>query len=148
MDFNTLKLKLEEEYSRLCSRLGLNPVELLVYEVDETSNKEIFPGIPENNMVPVSNPTVVALPQLTTNFEEAESYPLEFPPENWNKYDPHVWPIYRIELYHEVCHLIESQILEVWQGGNDNPVNFAAACRIMASSLNAEASEVLNVLRA
>lgn len=109
---------ISDEYHALCARLKLSPVALDLYVCDPESVSFTAIGTPVANFHAlyggaVGVPRTLALPLADGDREPERN---EFPPDGWNKFQPH-WPTWRTELWHEVVHQYSDQIL-----GRCNPL--------------------------
>ena len=101
------------EYAKLVACFGLSPIPCDVYEVNRGPGETTAHGTDTRNATPGYTPSHLVLPQDPENLVNCTATQLPFPPKAW---DPHSdeWPVWRIELWHEVVHQYQHQILNNW----------------------------------
>jgi len=105
------------EYQRLCNVLGLTPVPLDIYiyvsNPDTDAETATAFGTSLRNATPCYSGTkrIIILPMCDGD-EHPERLP-PFPPFTWLKHDD-AWPVWRIELWHEVVHQVSNDLLSSW----------------------------------
>ena len=52
-------------------------------------------------------PPKLRFPFWEADLEDMAIQSPSFPPTTWDRYDPYQWPLWRRELWHEVCHQVE-----------------------------------------
>jgi hypothetical protein len=99
------------EYRRLCDLLEIREATLDIYEADEAqpADQATPYGTPLLNQTPLYNATkkLLVLPQL--DMQEGAQLP-GFPPNDWGKANWSVWPMWRIELWHETIHQLADSL--------------------------------------
>lgn len=113
-DFSLAERVVRAEYQRLCNYLGLVPVPLDVYvcNAEDSSGSTTSLGIHIANCDPLYSGTkrLMALPFTDASDQWPVALPA-FPPHSWLK---HEWPVWRIELWHEVVHQVSNDLLAGW----------------------------------
>jgi hypothetical protein len=98
---------IREEYGKLCNLLGMQEVTLDIYMCDEEAppSQKTPSGTALRNSHPgySGDRKLIALPQV----DDLRVDQPEFPPVDWRKSN---WPVWRIELWHEVIHQLSDQI--------------------------------------
>lgn len=114
-DFGTAETVIRAEYARLCNCLGLLPIPLDVYVSDPDAGQDVKTplGSPLVNAEPCYSGTkrLMVLPLCDGNDWPAQMP--AFPPTDWSKHASD-WPIWRIELWHEVVHQVSNDVLRAW----------------------------------
>lgn len=96
-----------KEYELLVQRLRLQPVPLDIYEFVEGSLTPTPAGFTLlGNGSPGYGAPGLILPQEGPDIDE-----VAFPPVDVVKLN---WPVWRIELWHEVCHQVQDKQLGMW----------------------------------
>lgn len=150
MNFDEFRHMIEAEYDRLCAALGLTPVPLDIYPVNERAPSTVRTphGTPLANSTPGYRRGLMLLPSYPDQVEEWSEAP-EFPPElPWDKGASH-WPIWRIELWHETCHQIQDIRLGHWNpqdGRNGHGPGWQEAAGVMAETYGTDAETLLRVI--
>jgi hypothetical protein len=111
-----IRKPIDDEYTFLCTHLGLTQVPLDVFYAD--------PGAQPNSLTPLGSdirsedarygrtavvPKMLALPLATGDDNPISAHP----PTSWHKLDSQ-WPTWRIELWHEVVHQHSDQVGNAW----------------------------------
>jgi len=117
MRIDELRKVVEREYSRLCEVLKLDPIPLDVYLVDEDSKQFSELGISLKSPLAFYDKEKIILPRTDNELNALQNYEPKFPPIVWDKAHPKEWPLWRVELWHEVCHQVENDIIRGWKGG-------------------------------
>ncbi|TYP94870.1 hypothetical protein LX73_0160 [Fodinibius salinus] len=125
-----------QEYQNLCNKLDLKPVPLDVYEYKEDSNEKTDLSTSKNNATAGYSPDKLILP-LTGEGTSSLREP-SFPPKEWNKLHPMEWPVWRVELWHEVVHQVEDQILNKWSPLHNHGNSWSEAIRYVAKEFSVE----------
>jgi hypothetical protein len=99
-----------DEYGQLCKRLGLAPVRLdaYVYDLDVSADVKTDhdPEVRSDTADFSEKHSIIMLP---IDDRDALLRPITFPPRAWGKHDED-WPLWRIELWHEVVHQVSSHL--------------------------------------
>lgn len=113
-NFSLAELVVRAEYQRLCNYLGLVPVPLDVYvcNAEDSSGSTTSLGTLIANCDPLYSGTkrLMVLPFTDASDQWPVALPA-FPPPSWLK---HEWPVWRIELWHEVVHQVSNDLLAGW----------------------------------
>jgi hypothetical protein len=115
-NFNDARMTVAQEYEQLCGALGLMPLWLDVYLVDESPSTAELPirdsGIdPRNTDACYSGSRRVLVMPICSGDIEIVTAPA--PPRTWTKWSPD-WPAWRIDLWHEVVHQYSHVVLGRW----------------------------------
>lgn len=133
------------EYSLLCEIFSQKPIILDIYKYNENSDGMTLFETPLNNITPGYSKEKIILPldpgELQSYYGELPPYP----PKHWEKLYLD-WPNWRIELWHEFCHQIEDQTLELWKPGNDDPETYIKACFIISEHYSITPTVLYNLL--
>jgi hypothetical protein len=110
--FDDAEAVIRAEYQRLCEAFGLSPVALDVYVCDDSSREKTALGLPVSNCDPLYSGTrgLMALPLSSTE----DQWPTTLPPLPPTTLAKHEWPVWRIELWHEVIHQVSNDIQKAW----------------------------------
>lgn len=102
------------EYRNLVGALQLSELPLDVYEVpeDPSATKTAF-GNSWMNATPGYTPSHIVLPMLTGDLANWSAVAPQFPPTTLARH-PHEWPVWRVELWHEVAHQYQHEVLRSW----------------------------------
>lgn len=112
--FDVAEAAIRVEYRRLCGIFGLSQIALDVYVCDESSTATTSLGFPLANCDPLYSGTKnqIALP-LTSAMDQWPTVVPTFPPASLAKVADE-WPVWRIELWHEVVHQVSNDICKAW----------------------------------
>ena len=111
VSISQLQELIDIEYEHLVRRLHLVAIARDVYKVDdEGTGRKTLSGTDVRNATPGCKPRLVVLPQEPGDLREWSPTQPVFPPTNWDRYTDE-WPMWRIELWHEVVHQYQDQIL-------------------------------------
>jgi hypothetical protein len=108
------------EYNHLVRCLGLVALPLDVYQVVEDGTGGVTAhGTDKRNSTPGYSVSCLVLPQEPGDLDSWEAILPRFPPISW---DPHRsdWPMWRTELWHEVVHQYQHQVLKNTDPRGDN----------------------------
>lgn len=140
---------IEADYAGLVHILDLRTLPLDIYEVNDDADSETTPfGTDLRNSTPGYTPSHLVLPQEPGDLQAWSSPGPTFPPTSW---DPRseVWAVWRRELWHEVVHQYQHQVLGAWDpkdrtGGHT--VGWPDAVKNVATALGIDAEVLLTVL--
>lgn len=141
-----LRLLIKIDYFKLCSHVKLESIDLDVHLYDSNSDTKSDYGLDVNVPWPAYSPEVIALPVAAGDIEVYANQGPPFPPGEWNKLNSQNWPVWRIELWHEVVHQIEDQVLGIWKPGSDNDKTWRKAASKLAETFNVSANEIEKLL--
>lgn len=112
--FDAAESAIRAEYRRLCEAFGLSPVPLEIYVCDDESTETTPHGFPVANCDPLYSGTqkLMAVP-LTSAEDQWPTVAPSFPPTEFAKHSAD-WPVWRIELWHEVIHQVSNDITNTW----------------------------------
>lgn len=65
--------------------------------------------------------------------------------DQWNMGFNHIWPKWRTDLWHEVIHQYENQVLHRWQGGNVHGASWHLATDELAAKLSVSPDSVRKI---
>lgn len=96
---------INDEYSNLCKALSVSPVPRGSIDCRVVPDSELYarPGF---------KPGCLRFPFYQGDLDNTPDYQPVFPPSTWDPSNPNEWPLWRIELWHEVCHQVEFQVFE------------------------------------
>ena len=77
-----------------------------IYLINPKSKNKTQLDTPYANATPLYTPEKIILPLNDGDIDFQTPIAPQFPPANWNKLHNIEWPIWRIELWHEVCHQV------------------------------------------
>jgi len=146
MNFESTKELIQNEYYHLCKKLDLNPLPLDIYIVNLKSTENTQLGTSYNNATPLYTRKLLVLPVFRGDLEVLYDQTHTFPPMTWDKIHPVEWPIWRIELWHEICHQVEDQLIGEWKSGNSHGKSWQKAIEKMEKSFNIGSKELENLL--
>lgn len=112
--FEAAENAIRTEYRRLCEAFDLFPVPLEIYVCNDASTATTPLGFPVANCDPLYSGTkkLMAVP-LTSAEDQWPTVAPSFPPTEFAKYSAD-WPVWRIELWHEVIHQVSNDITKTW----------------------------------
>lgn len=134
--------KLEElvqgDYQRLCQIAVLKPVPLDIYEIVESSQELTPHGMVKSYPYAGYDKKVIYLPFHDAELEMFLETPPPFlpGPNQWDMRFNHVWPKWRTDLWHEVIHQYEDQVLHLWKGDNSHGESWRLATDEVAARLD------------
>lgn len=101
---------IDKEYDRLCVRLRLShlPLDAYIYDVEAPPDVKTSQGTEvRNEMAGFSERGAIII--LPMDDRDALARETTFPPPTLDRHDAE-WPLWRIELWHEVIHQLSSQL--------------------------------------
>lgn len=108
------------EYSQLVRYLGLVVLPLDIYEVVEDGTGGVTAhGTDKRNSTPGYSVSCLVLPQEPGDLDSWEAISPRFPPTSWDP-NPSDWPMWRTELWHEVVHQYQRELLKKPDHRTDN----------------------------
>jgi hypothetical protein len=114
LTINQLQSIIQTEYANLVAHMGLRPLPLDIYVVDDSgAGGRSAHGTDRRNATPGYTPTHLVLPQLQGDLDNWTAVQPPFAPTCWNRHADE-WPAWRTELWHEVVHQFQHQILDDW----------------------------------
>jgi len=134
----------EKEYELLCKKLELAPIKLDIYRYNTNSNETTSLGTSILNATPLFTPDLIVLPQDQET--DLSNHTLNFPPANWCKFNELEWPQWRIELWHEVVHQVEYQIIEEWIAGVEQKDAWEKAIAYVADKFSVSSRDLSAIL--
>lgn len=138
-----------QEYLPLAASLHLSPLPLDIYVVDESvGGRTTFLGTDMRNATPGYTPTHIVLPQLDGDRACWSATQPPFPPTCWNRHSD-AWPAWRTELWHEVVHQYQPQILNRWDpndGKGGHALGWPDAVAAVAKQFGLGTAQLLAVL--
>lgn len=145
-----LQALIGREYENLVSALGLNALPLDIYEVDENgAGRTTAHGTDVRNDTPGYSPALVVLPQLDGDLAAWTAIQPPFPPgSNWDRHRDE-WPTWRTDLWHEVVHQYQEQIVENWDpkdGSGGHTKGWPDALDAVANKFQINRDQLLGVL--
>jgi hypothetical protein len=144
-----LQLLLQVAYDEFVVHLGLSPLRLDVYEIDDSGDGGRTPlGTDRRNDAPGYTPTYIILPQAPGDLAAWDATQPTFPPSIWNRHT-HDWPAWRTDLWHEVVHQYQHQILNAWNprdAKQGHEEGWPDAVRDVAASFGIAPLELLDVI--
>jgi hypothetical protein len=144
-DLNAIEAYIQEEYRNLCNILSLTQVSLDVYIAKEGSTEITEFGTCIGNYTPAYSPQKLIMP-LVDYFNMDQATTPTFPPEVWDRNHPYEWPIWRIELWHEVCHQVEDQIFNEWDAKIEQGEAWEKSMKYIADCFSITINELSNAL--
>lgn len=135
---------IRKEYQNLCEQLDLDPIPLDVYEYEAGSDEETELGTPKRNSAAGYSQEKLVLP-LTDEAMPSTRDP-SFPPRTWKRMDPVEWPIWRIELWHEVVHQVEDQKLDNWSPGHEHDDSWSEAIGYVSDAFSVDKEKIEGVM--
>ncbi len=103
------------DYDNLTGVFGIKRVPVDVYFPSDSSKDRTSLGTPESNFTPLYNGELIALPIVLDTQSNGIGTALQFPPAGWDTMRSE-WPRWRLDLWHEVLHQVEKDILGTWDG--------------------------------
>lgn len=137
---------IKSEYHNLCKALSLQQVDLDIYIVQPDSTQSSQFGTPFKNATAAYKPGLLVLPLCNGDFGVIHEQSPVFPPTTWRKNDPVEWPVWRIELWHEVCHQIVDQVFHAWSLKNQHGESWRKAIDFVAKYFDVEFKDIDGVL--
>lgn len=143
--------KLEElvqaDYEELCLRVGLPPAPLDIYEIIENCADLTKHGMRKSYPYAGYDQKVIHLPFYDVEIDMfGDMRPPFLPPERqWDMRFNHIWPKWRIDLWHEVIHQYEHQVLHQWRGGNVHGESWHLATNEIAAKLDVPPDSIKKV---
>lgn len=140
---------IQDEYDILAARFKLSPIPRDVYEVDDSGTGGVTAhGTDKRNATPGYTPTHIVLPEEPGDLSAWSPVQPAFPPTNFDRHT-NDWPAWRTDLWHEVVHQYQDQILKSWDpndGGYGHAKGWPDAVRDFATSVGVTPKQLLNVL--
>ncbi|MDC0740883.1 hypothetical protein [Polyangium mundeleinium] len=144
-----LQVLIQVEYDSLVVRLGLSPLPLDVYEVDDSGNGGVTAhGTDKRNATPGYTPTRIVLPEQPGDLDAWSAVQPTFPPSTFDRHTDE-WPMWRSELWHEMVHQYQHQVLKNWNqadGRQGHAEGWPDAVGDVAASFGITQAELLRVL--
>lgn len=144
-----LQALLENEYANLVARFNLSPLPLDLYEIDDSGNGGLTAhGTDKRNDTPGYTPTRIVLPQAAGDLSAWSAVQHAFPPAKFDRHNDE-WPAWRTDLWHEVVHQYQHQVLKNWDpkdGDGGHAKGWPDAVRDFATSFGITPQEQLGVL--
>ncbi|WP_437541265.1 hypothetical protein WME97_26580 [Sorangium sp. So ce367] len=137
------------EYDNLVALFGLRPLPLDVYVVDDSgAGGTSAYGTDRRNATPGYTPTHIVLPQEQGDLDYWRAVQPPFPPTCWDRHSDE-WPAWRTDLWHEVAHQYQHQILKDWNvqdGDWGHAKGWPQSLAAMASRFTIGSDKLLGVL--
>jgi hypothetical protein len=137
---------IRSEYSNLCKALSLQQVDTDIYIVQPNSKQTTQFGTSLMNDTPQYGPGLLILPLMRADLEACPEQSPAFPPTVWNKHHLYEWPVWRIELWHEVCHQVEDQVFHKLNSQNKHGETWRKAKSFLAKSFGVESEDLARIL--
>jgi hypothetical protein len=134
-EIETVRTAAQSDYENLCGLFGLSPVPVDVFSPSKQSTDRTPHGTPVNNFTPLYDTEKVVLPIVVGASGKMVLDNFVFPPVSWDKMSPE-WPRWRLDLWHEVLHQVEHDILKTWTGGEVHGESYMKAIRAAVERLN------------
>ncbi len=127
---NQGKSSIEDDYSSVCSTLKLKPDLLDIYEYKIDSDNMTQHDTALRDTFAAYYPSKLTLP-IADDGNASDNIPI-FPPTDWRRLNSYQWPPWRIDLWHEIVHQVEDQIL------NEHGESWAEAISYVAEKFSVD----------
>jgi hypothetical protein len=102
------------EYENLVAAIGMRRLPLDIYVVVENGTfRTTSHGTDMRNDTPAYGRSIVVLPLLAGDLVVWRADEPKFPPHIWDRHTDE-WPMWRTELWHEVVHQYQDEVLHKW----------------------------------
>jgi hypothetical protein len=143
-NWNTLIADVQKDYDELCARLGIDGIPLDIYPFVLGGEEQSLLGTSTGNGTALYDGTKIVLPIFDNSLDEHTGSP-DFPPAKWDPLTS-VWPVWRIELWHEVCHQVEDKLLGCWQPRVEGGPCWDQAVEYIAGRFDVEPHRLQDIL--
>jgi hypothetical protein len=117
IDLLTARALIEGEYANLVTALGMRRLPLDIYvaieDTEDVTSRATSHGTDMHNGTPAYGRLGILLPLLNGDLGMWGADKPEFPPRVWDRHTDE-WPMWRTELWHEVVHQYQDEILHKW----------------------------------